>query len=171
MKSSAAAYCLKQCNKIGYYLQMLRGREIVRMKVTFYQDETGFIQLFNATDIWLRRDLYREATDVPPRAIDIRDILRFIKEAQDLEALKNKHFVAMVDQVSRELAWYKQQVATGGQVNENLLFDCMVDLNARISQLNKMSKREVLEELEKQDPSKASKSLTRKSNQQQQAAG
>lgn len=139
------------------------------MKVTFYQDETGFIQLYNASDIWLRRDLYREATDVPPRAIDIQDILRFIKEAQDLEALKNKHFVTMVEQVTKELAWYKQQVATGGRVNENLLFNCMIDLNAKITQLNKMSRREVLEAFERQDLT--SKTLTRKSNQQHQGAG
>lgn len=78
MKFNPAAYCLKQCNKIGYYIQLLRSREIVRMKVTFYQDESGLIQLYNAQDIWLRRDLYKEAIDIPPKPIEIKNILKFI---------------------------------------------------------------------------------------------
>jgi hypothetical protein len=30
------AYCLKVCNKIGYYLQVVHGIEILRMTVEFF---------------------------------------------------------------------------------------------------------------------------------------
>ena len=36
MLSSPSSYCLKQCNKIGFYLQKIHSLEIIRMKVTFF---------------------------------------------------------------------------------------------------------------------------------------
>ena len=37
------AFCLKVCNKIGYYLQLIHKLDIIRMDVEFYQDETGLV--------------------------------------------------------------------------------------------------------------------------------
>lgn len=64
-------YCLKVCNKICYYIQVIHRIEIVRMKVEFFQDESGLILLYNASDIWARKDLYKEATETFPKPIDI----------------------------------------------------------------------------------------------------
>lgn len=48
------AFCLKQCNKIGYYLQMVHQIEVIRMDVEFYQDETGLVLFYHAHNIWIR---------------------------------------------------------------------------------------------------------------------
>ena len=48
------AACLKYCNKIGYYLQMVHQIEILRMDVEFMQDETGLVLFYHAENIWIR---------------------------------------------------------------------------------------------------------------------
>jgi hypothetical protein len=53
-KANPEACCLKICNKIGYYMQVLHEIDILRMTVEFYQDETGCVQLYHASDIWIR---------------------------------------------------------------------------------------------------------------------
>ena len=48
------AYCLKLCNKVGFFMQFVHEIDIIRMNVEFYQDETGSIHLYNASNIWIR---------------------------------------------------------------------------------------------------------------------
>lgn len=48
------AFCLKQCNKMGFYLQMVHQIEILRMDVEFHQDETGLMIFYHAQNIWIR---------------------------------------------------------------------------------------------------------------------
>lgn len=48
------AYCLKVCNKIGYYFQTIHHIDIIRMEVEFFQDETGLVQLYHARRIYIR---------------------------------------------------------------------------------------------------------------------
>jgi hypothetical protein len=71
------AFCLKQCNKIGYYLQLLQDIEIIRMKVEFFQDETGFIQLYNASEIWTRKDPNFNEQQEVIKQVDIKKIIAF----------------------------------------------------------------------------------------------
>ena len=63
MLSSPTSYCLTQCNKIGYYLQQIHHLEIIRMKVSFLQDETGSLLFYGARDIWVRQQEGREAME------------------------------------------------------------------------------------------------------------
>ena len=53
-RSNIDAFCLKSCNKIGYFMQMIHKIDIIRMDVEFYQNECGTIQLYNAQNIWIR---------------------------------------------------------------------------------------------------------------------
>lgn len=54
MQHSPVAYCLKVCHKIGFYLMKIHDKQLLRMKVEFYQDDHGRIWLFNCLDIWIR---------------------------------------------------------------------------------------------------------------------
>ena len=54
MENSPIAYCLKVCHKMGFFLEKIHGKQLVRMKVEFYQDEHGKIWLFNVQDVWIR---------------------------------------------------------------------------------------------------------------------
>lgn len=48
------AFCLKVCNKIGYFMQFVHEIDIIRMNVEFYQDECGGVHFYKATNIWIR---------------------------------------------------------------------------------------------------------------------
>lgn len=51
---------------------------------------------------------------------------------------------------------YRKSVLAGGPINENILFDCLNEMNSKMEKLQKMTKEEVLLELEKNDQSKKS---------------
>lgn len=54
MRTNPGGYCLKACNKIGYFVQLIHKIDIMRMKVEFFQDENGLIQFYHAKDVWIR---------------------------------------------------------------------------------------------------------------------
>tara|TARA_B110000285_G_scaffold230763_1_gene297971 strand:+ start:296 stop:541 length:246 start_codon:yes stop_codon:yes gene_type:complete len=54
MRTNPGGYCLKACNKIGFFLQLIHNIDIMRMKVEFFQDENGLIQFYNAKNVWIR---------------------------------------------------------------------------------------------------------------------
>lgn len=49
-------YCIKQCHKIGYYMQKVQLVDIIRMDVEFIKDDFGEIFFFHATNIWTRQN-------------------------------------------------------------------------------------------------------------------
>jgi hypothetical protein len=54
MRTNPGGYCLKACNKIGFFIQLVHNIDIMRMKVEFFQDENGLIQFYHAKDVWIR---------------------------------------------------------------------------------------------------------------------
>lgn len=62
----------------------------------------------------------------------------------------------MIDQVTKELVMYRKSVLAGGPINENILFDCLDEINLHMEKLQKMTREEVLQELDKIDQSKKS---------------
>jgi hypothetical protein len=50
-----SAYCQKQCLKMCYYLQKVRGVEILQMKCEFLRDENSNVWLSYVKDITVRR--------------------------------------------------------------------------------------------------------------------
>jgi len=53
-------YCYKQCLKMCYYLQMVRSREVLQMKVEFHQDDNKNIWFTYASDIHFRHRFGRD---------------------------------------------------------------------------------------------------------------
>lgn len=51
-------YALKQCFIIAEYCQRIRGVEILQMNAEFIKDDNGFIWLFYAKNIFMRKSLH-----------------------------------------------------------------------------------------------------------------
>jgi len=49
------AYCYRVCTKIGYYVQQMYHKEIMKMGCDFYQDDNGKVWFFYAKNILTRR--------------------------------------------------------------------------------------------------------------------
>ena len=47
-------YCMKQCYKMGYFVQKLNNKEILRMRCEFLKDDNGTIWFSYADKIVLR---------------------------------------------------------------------------------------------------------------------
>ena len=54
MISNPELYCLRACHKIGFYLQKIHSLDLLRMKVSFLQDDNGKIWFTHASDIYTR---------------------------------------------------------------------------------------------------------------------
>ena len=112
------------------------------MKVEFFQDETGFIQFFNATEIWTRRDTNYQLTEEDiPKPVDIKAIMRWENEANKVEQLKNLQFEQLLNQVIKDLVVMRSN-------NQDCLFDIMHELNAKLKRLNTMSKQQIIDEIQ-----------------------
>lgn len=48
-------YALKQCFIIAEYIQKVRGQELLQMNAEFCKDDNGFIWLFYAKNIFIRK--------------------------------------------------------------------------------------------------------------------
>lgn len=63
-------YALKQCYKIGHYLQKVYQQEILQMKAEFLKDENGNIWFYYASNIQIRSRLSKNSPQVVTVGLD-----------------------------------------------------------------------------------------------------
>ena len=75
--------------------------EILRMEVEFYQDEMGIIWLYNASDIWTRKNLIVEVEEEKPIDISIIEKTKIKKQKENGD--KTKLFDQLLDTTLKDL--------------------------------------------------------------------
>ena len=127
-RHSPGAYCLKMCNKIGYYLQQIHAIEIIRMQVEFQQDETGKVVFFNCKNLWVR-----ELEEMKPKEPKTRFEERS-ESWRDMPVKQRDKSAVTAIQLKNLLSAFTKDVLTfirsGGQ-NDNLL-EIMQDYNEKL---------------------------------------
>ena len=54
LRKAPLHYCLKQCHKLGYFLQKMYKIDLMRVKVDFYMDEFSKIWLMQTDKLFIR---------------------------------------------------------------------------------------------------------------------
>ena len=128
-RHNPGAYCLKMCNKIGYYLQQIHAIEIIRMQVEFQQDENGKVFFYNCKNLWIRE--LEEIQKKEPKKTRFEER----KESwRDMRVIQNDQSTVTAIQLKNLLSAFTKDVLlfirTGGQ-KDNLL-EIMEDYNEKL---------------------------------------
>ena len=156
MRTNPGGYCLKACNKIGYFIQLIHNVDIMRMKVEFFQDENGLVQFYHAKDVWIRC-LESQLSTKQESLLDAKKAPTLRKnpsqqQSTQVEALKLCKLGMLLDQVIEDLGVTGGEEESSPGIHQNSqegrdakdakpkkkgrLFRLMEDMNSKLDHIN-----------------------------------